>query len=82
MLPCAHCNDTVYTYIYIYTGRIRLRNDPEREAPINLLAADPLTDPPSVETLTAALKRISAPIKVCIVYLLLCTRTVLRAIER
>jgi hypothetical protein len=63
---CAHCNDC--------TGRIRLRKDPEDEPPINLLAPDPLTDPPTVETLTAALKRISAPVKV--LYSMHCASTV------
>jgi hypothetical protein len=67
MLSCAHCDGC--------TGRIRLRKDPENEAPINLLAPDPLTDPPTVETLTAALKRISAPVKV--LYSMHCASTVI-----
>ena len=44
-------------------GRIRLQDDPIREAPIALLGPDPLLDPPTTADLAALLARRKAPLK-------------------
>jgi formamidopyrimidine-DNA glycosylase len=44
-------------------GRIRLQQDPEAEAPLLDLGADPLLSPPSFEEMVESLRRRHAPIK-------------------
>jgi formamidopyrimidine-DNA glycosylase len=44
-------------------GRIRLQHEPEHEAPLIHLGADPLLDPPTLAELAEMLRRRQAPIK-------------------